>query len=79
VSCEIPIDGPVTLGAFVKLSGAAATGGEAKRLVQGGAVRVNGEVEMRRGHKVVPGDEVVVGGTTYVARLRSGESCTSPP
>ena len=70
---EIAIDGPVALGAFVKLSGAAATGGEAKRLVQGGAVRVNGEVELRRGHKVVPGDEVVVGGTTYLAAPRSAD------
>ncbi len=71
---EIVIDGPVPLGAFDKLSGAAATGGEAKRLVQGGAVRVNGGVELRRGHKVVPGDEVVVGGTTYLAASRSSSS-----
>jgi ribosome-associated protein len=67
VSREITIDGPIALGAFLKLSGAVATGGEAKQLIQGEAVRVNGEVEVRRGHKIVPGDEVVVGGTTYVA------------
>jgi ribosome-associated protein YbcJ (S4-like RNA binding protein) len=43
------------------------TGGEAKRLVQSGAVSVNGTVEARRSHKVVPGDSVVVAGTTYLA------------
>lgn len=64
---EVEIVGPTPLGSFVKLSGAAATGGEAKRLVQGGAVSVNGEVETRRGHKVVPGDFIVVAGTDYLA------------
>jgi ribosome-associated protein len=63
----VAVAGPISLGAFVKFSGAAATGGEAKRLIQGGAVSVNGRVELRRGYKVVPGDEVVVSGTTYVA------------
>ena len=64
---EIAIQGPIPLGSFVKLSGAAATGGEAKRLIQGGAVRVNGEVELRRGHDVIPGDLVEFGGEQYIA------------
>ena len=64
---EVEIVGPTPLGSFVKLSGAAPTGGEAKHLVQGGAVLVNGEVETRRGHKVVPGDVIVVAGTDYLA------------
>ncbi len=67
---EIAIGGPITLGSFVKLSGAAATGGEAKRLVQGGRVRVNGEVELRRGHAVSAGDVVEVGGARYLATQR---------
>jgi ribosome-associated protein len=74
VSSDITIDGPIALGAFLKLSGAATTGGEAKRLVQGGFVRVNSEVEVRRGHKVVPGDEVVVGGMTYRAAAHGQSS-----
>lgn len=64
---EIAINGPTPLGSFLKLSGAAATGGEAKRLIQGAAVHVNGEIEARRGHKVVPGDVVEVGGEQYLA------------
>jgi ribosome-associated protein len=67
VAREIAIQGPIPLGSFVKLSGAAATGGEAKRLIQGGAVRVNGEVELRRGHDVIPGDLVELGGEQYIA------------
>ncbi len=68
---EIAVSGPITLGSFVKLSGAAATGGEAKRLIQGGSVRVNGEVERRRGHPVSVGDVVEVGGERYLATPRS--------
>ena len=34
------------------------TGGEAKELVQGGAVKVNGEVCTMRGRKLRPGDTV---------------------
>ena len=37
------------------------TGGEAKVLVQAGEVRVNGEVETRRGRKLREGDVVKVG------------------
>jgi ribosome-associated protein len=53
------------------LSGAAATGGEAKLLVRDGAVRVNGAVELRRGHHVAPGDVVAIGDTEY-------RVCSSP-
>ena len=57
----------ITLGAFLKAAGAAGSGGEAKRMVQGGAVRVNGEVETRRGRKLLRGDRVeVVGRGSFV-------------
>ncbi len=51
----------ITLDALLKASGLAASGGEAKTLIQQGAVRVNGEVEVRRGRKVRAGDEVALG------------------
>ncbi|MBD3156041.1 MAG: RNA-binding protein, partial [Candidatus Aenigmarchaeota archaeon] len=38
------------------------TGGEAKVMIQGGIVSVNGELETRRGTKLYPGDEVEVKG-----------------
>ena len=36
--------------------------GEAKMLIQEGLVTVNGYVELRRGRRLQPGDEVVVRG-----------------
>lgn len=53
---------PIELQQFLKLSGAARTGGEAKTLVARGLVRVNGRQETRRGRKLHPGDEVEVAG-----------------
>lgn len=62
---DVVVDGPVTLGGFLKYCGAVATGGQAKRLVQAGAVRVNGRVETRRGHRLREGDVVAVAGQEY--------------
>lgn len=39
----------------------AGTGGHAKILIQGGDVRVNGEVETRRRRQLQPGDVIEVG------------------
>ena len=51
----------MTLGQALKASNAVGSGGEAKVLIQGGDVRVNGEVETRRGRKLKKGDVVEVG------------------
>ena len=45
---------------FLKATGIAATGGEAKMLVDEGFIRVNGENESRRRRKLRPGDRVDV-------------------
>ena len=50
----------ITLDALMKAAGLAGTGGEAKVRIQGGEVKVNGEVETRRGHHLNPGDLVEV-------------------
>ncbi len=52
----------IALDRFLKWCGAAATGGEAKRLVQSGQTRVNGSPELRRAHALRPGDVVEVPG-----------------
>jgi ribosome-associated protein len=65
------VSGPLPLGAFLKVAGVASTGGHAKLLVQEGDVSVNGEVEMRRGRTLQPGDVVGVGGEEY-------RVCSSP-
>ncbi len=51
----------ITLGQALKASDLVGSGGEAKVLIQAGEVLVNGEVERRRGRKLVPGDVVEVG------------------
>jgi ribosome-associated protein len=51
----------ITLGQALKASNLVGSGGEAKALIQGGEVRVNGEVETRRGRKLQKGDVVEVG------------------
>jgi ribosome-associated protein len=56
---------PLRLDQFLKRCGIADTGGQAKLLIQGGEVQVNGEVETRRRRKLVVGDVVKVGGKAY--------------
>ncbi len=46
----------ITLAQAVKAAGLADTGGQAKYVVRSGAVRVNGEVELRPRRKLVDGD-----------------------
>lgn len=54
-----PIDTEyIELAQLLKLANCVGTGGEAKEMVQNGLVKVNGEVETRRGRKLRPGDTV---------------------
>ncbi len=62
---EVEVRGAITLGAFLKVAGAAPTGGQAKRLVQAGSVLVNGVPETRRGRQLADGDVVSAGGEEY--------------
>ena len=52
----------IRLGQLLKLSGIAQDGGEAKAMLVAGHVHVNGEVEVRRGRQLHPGDLVRAGG-----------------
>jgi ribosome-associated protein len=54
-------DDTIRLGQALKLAGLAASGGEARALIEEGAVRVNGEVETRRGRQLRRGDVVALG------------------
>lgn len=45
---------------LLKATGYAATGGEAKIMVEDGLIAVNNEIEMRKRRKLRPGDEVQV-------------------
>ncbi|WP_338660921.1 S4 domain-containing protein YaaA [Paraclostridium sordellii] len=62
---EIKIDSEfIKLDQFLKLVDIASTGGHAKFLIQEGLVRVNGEIETRRGKKLRSNDIVEVEGNT---------------
>ena len=52
----------IRLDALLKFAALAATGGEAKLLIQEGLVTVNGEVCTMRGKKIRPGDKVAFEG-----------------
>ena len=53
-------DESIKLGQFLKLADLVESGSEAKQLLAGGVVRVNGDVETRRGRQLVRGDLVTV-------------------
>lgn len=54
----------IKLGQALKAAGLVETGAEAKAVVQDGLVRVNGQVEVQRGKKLVAGDIVEYRGKT---------------
>jgi ribosome-associated protein len=59
---EVPIrDATIRLGQFLKLADLVDVGSDAKVLLTDGDVRVNGEVETRRGRQLTDGDIVAVG------------------
>lgn len=55
----------IKLDSFLKWAGAVSLGSEAKIFINDGLVKVNGEVETRRGKKLIKGDTVEFEGITY--------------
>ena len=53
----------IRLGQFLKLADMVDAGSDAKPLLAEGLVRVNGEIESRRGRQLVKGDLVELGGS----------------
>jgi ribosome-associated protein len=56
----------IKLDSFLKAVSAVSSGGEAKIIITEGLVRVNGEIETRRGRKLYPGYRVEIGGKTFI-------------
>jgi ribosome-associated protein len=72
---DVPIrGGSIRLGQFLKLANLVESGADAKPLVQDGLVRVNGEVETRRGRQLGLGDVVELAGRS--ARVADAETFT---
>ena len=60
---SVPIrDASIRLGQFLKLADLVDTGADAKGVLAEGLVRVNGDVETRRGRQLVAGDVVELTG-----------------
>ena len=58
----VPIrDEAIRLGQLLKLAGVVDDGAQARILIEEGAVRVDGEVDRRRGRQVRPGSTVELG------------------
>ena len=55
----------IKLGQALKKAGLVESGVEAKIVVQDGLVKVNGEIDTRRGKKLIPGDEVEFDGNSF--------------
>lgn len=55
----------IKLDQYLKFMGCVSTGGQAKMLIQSGQVLVNGEIETRRGRKLIDGDRINTLGRTY--------------
>ena len=47
------------LDQFLKWNNLVSSGGEAKNLIKSGQIKVNGEIEKRRGRKLNKGDKVM--------------------
>lgn len=59
----------IQLDQFMKLTGLVSTGGQAKRVIQGGQVLLNGVVETRRKKKLKHRDKVTFGGQTLMVEF----------
>jgi ribosome-associated protein len=55
----------IKLDSFLKGVNIVGSGGEAKIIIAEGQVRVNGDLEMRRGRKLYPGDRVTLDGYEF--------------
>jgi ribosome-associated protein len=65
-------DESIKLGQFLKLASLVESGSQAKELLAGGMVRVNGMAESRRGRQLVNGDLVQVANQS--ARVADGST-----
>ena len=55
----------IKLGQALKAAGLVESGVDAKYVIQDGLVKVNGQVETRRGKKLVDGDKVTYDGEAF--------------
>jgi ribosome-associated protein len=72
-------DRPINLTQVLKLGGCVQSGGEAKVLIAGGHISVNGQVELRKRCQMKAGDKVVIeGGPTIVLLAGAPHGSATP-
>ncbi len=70
---KVPVKGEIRLDRFLKWSNISATGGQSKILIMTGEIKVNGEVEKRRGRLLREGDIIQFKETEYFVFYPGGE------
>ena len=66
---EIKIDSEfITLGQFLKFADIIQSGGEAKSFLLQNDVYIDGELDVRRGRKLRPGNQVTILGESYLIK-----------
>lgn len=70
---DVSVSGEIKLGQFIKLANLVASGGEGKELIAAGEVKVNGQVDTRRGRRLREGDVVEVHGQAARVAATDGE------
>lgn len=68
VTEDVPEPNPICLDQFLKLALIAGSGGQAKMMIQGGEVKLNGELETRRRKKLSATDVIEVGGQKWLVK-----------
>lgn len=58
----------IKLGQALKLAGLVSSGVDAKFIIQDGQVKVNGDIDTRRGKKLYPGDNFEFDGTVVTVK-----------
>lgn len=58
----------ITLDQFLKFARITQTGGQAKNLISDGKVKVNGNIELKRGKKLYKDDIIIVNDETYIIK-----------
>ncbi|NLN41305.1 MAG: RNA-binding S4 domain-containing protein [Clostridiales bacterium] len=62
----------IKLNQLLKWAGIADTGAHANQMIKDGLVKVNGELETRRGKKIYPGDKILLDGGYEFLVVREG-------
>lgn len=76
MTTRVTVEKEIRLDQFLKWAKVASTGGQSKFFILGGLVKVNGEVEIRRGRILRDHDLVQIKNDEYLVKTQLGDSST---